>query len=104
MLKEVAITVVDERVLKDERDRQQGEDGVIASSATSRSGGSRPLKGDARNDFDSGHDIGQNLVVRNDSKRVEFMPSQGANTGTNRREAVDVTPQRAISFERLNRN
>jgi hypothetical protein len=56
------------------------------------------LNGYASKDFDGGHDVGENLAVRNVSKRldllpiVEVMPRQGTDTGTNRCQAIDVTP------------
>jgi hypothetical protein len=92
LLEEVAKAIVDERMLNDERYRQQGEGEVdYAQCDSTGSGRSRPLNGYASKDFDGGHDVGENLAVRNASKRGEVMPRQGTDTGTNRRQAIDVT-------------
>src|SRR5487761_1282503 len=82
-------------MLKDERYAHQGEGEEDCTQGDSTgSGRSRPLNGYASKDFDGGRDAGENLAVRKVSKRGEVMPHQGTDSGTNRRQAIDVTPWR----------
>jgi len=98
LFEEVAKAVVDERMLNDERYPQQGEGEVDCTQCDgTASGRSRPLNAYASKDFDGGHDVGENVAVRNVCQRLdlvpiaEIMPHQGTDAGTNRRQAIDVT-------------
>ena len=105
LLKKVAVVVIRQRLVKDERHPEQCKrkiENAECDGAGSRSPG--PLNGYASKDFDGGYDVHENRAVRNVPKRldllpdVKVMPDQGDHAEADGRQSIHVTSQ--IEFHR----